>query len=100
MAGMADVYGIWEDVSRFEIMDFWTDEEREKIQLDREKEGCCELCGSTDDVHWVPSMTRYHWDMYKELEDPNRDLFYCEVCEEYHMEYWDNMWEEYYSSRF
>ncbi len=107
---MSDTYGINEGISRFEIMDLWTDEEREKLesdreekreklQSDREEAGCCEYCGSKNNPHWVPSMTRYHWDKYKKLEDPNRDLFYCDECEEYHMEYWNNMWEEYSASR-
>ncbi len=96
---MSDVYGTSEEVSRFEIMDLWTDEEREKLQLEREKAGCCEYCGSNKNPTWTQSMTAYHWDRLKTMESPNRSLFLCFECYNEYMEYWSNMWEEYNYSR-
>ena len=79
-------------IERFELMDFWTDEERESLQTAREKKGCCEQCGSVDGVKWCMSATAYYWDQYKELESPNRKMFFCERCTEEYYAYWDEMW--------
>jgi hypothetical protein len=77
---------------RFEIMDLWTDEEREAPQIAREEKGCCEYCGSTEKVAWRGSMTRYQWDQLKTLESPNRKMFLCEKCEDEYVEHWRDMW--------
>ena len=42
------------------------------------------------------SMTCYHWD--GKGGDPNRDVALCAECEKGYAEFWDDMWQEYYSS--
>jgi len=55
----------------------------------------CEHCGREGSAHWESSRTQYHWD--GKGEDPNRAVALCSSCAERHHEYWDEMWQDYYS---
>lgn len=66
--------------------------------------------GASTAYHWrPPTPTRFSlievdatpeelalWQM-KYDQDPNRDLFMCEVCAEDYYSFWDEQWREYYS---
>lgn len=59
--------------------------------------GRCEGCKR--DVEYIvqtPSCTKYCWD--GQGEDPNRDRMLCITCSEDHLDYWNEMWSDYYSS--
>lgn len=59
--------------------------------------GCCNRCNKTGAKFW-PAMTAYHWNKEKTDDDPNRDVFLCELCHEEYVEYWTEMWAEYNNS--
>jgi hypothetical protein len=55
---------------------------------------CCE-----GEVKLRHAMTAYHFEGVKNSpEDPNRDFYACEGCYQAYVEYWQYMWDEYYSS--
>lgn len=57
----------------------------------------CQHCGRK----WaIPhsSRTAYSWD--GEGEDPNAPINLCPYCAMEHHAYWDDMWSDYYGSRF
>lgn len=96
-----------ENISRFKILDLNIDldtslnKKREDLQRKREEKGCCEHCGSKENVSWIFSRTQYVWhnsvfDPYWELENPNRKLFLCENCAAEYNDYYDEMWQDYY----
>jgi hypothetical protein len=68
----------------------------------------CGQCGVTEKVVWHQSRTAYHWEPPKTEEewvlrmlrgesDPNAPHPLCPECVEYDIDYWDSMWDEYYS---
>ncbi|AFU87649.1 hypothetical protein CcrKarma_gp132 [Caulobacter virus Karma] len=59
--------------------------------------GGCERCGTFWRLGMVSSMTCYHWD--GKGEDPNRDRRLCPDCTDYHIDYWEGMWRDYYGGR-
>jgi hypothetical protein len=63
-----------------------------KILLRRNE---CEHCGSIWGVKLEPSYTAYYWDGVG--EDPNREVMLCRACAEYHRDYWQERWDEYYA---
>jgi len=71
---------------------------------DIEKKGICEYkeyynC-ENNKPRWITAATRYHFDIYDFLkwkENPNRDLFLCQECEEEYYAHWEEMWTEYYA---
>jgi len=58
----------------------------------------CLGCGTRHGLGFEPSRTAYHRDSGE--PDPNADILLCGVCAEHHHEYWDDMWDEYYATRF
>jgi hypothetical protein len=68
----------------------------------------CAACESPDGVQMESSRTCYEppkktiWHHVKDVEpeDPNADIPLCGACATKHEEYWDEMWHDYYSSRF
>lgn len=57
----------------------------------------CEHCGKeSEDVKERSSMTSYDWD--GKGEDPNRAGELCDGCAEDYRAYWQERWDEYYSS--
>lgn len=62
---------------------------------DRVRRGGCERCGEFDGVEEAPVMTAYHWD--GEGENPNQPPYLCAQCTEQYMDYWNEMWDSYYS---
>jgi hypothetical protein len=55
----------------------------------------CSHCGSKIGVEKESSRTMYHWD--GKGQDPNADILFCRPCASFHHDYWDEMWNEYYS---
>ena len=74
--------------------------EREKYLQSIEDCGCCEgafwHCNNKK-AFWTPAMTRYHWDIGKEPEDPNLPIFLCKDCELEYISHWTGRWNEYYN---
>jgi hypothetical protein len=56
----------------------------------------CEHCGKQG-ARIVGAMTAFYWDGTG--ENPNRSLLLCDECENEYCEYWQEMWNEYYSGR-
>lgn len=57
----------------------------------------CIRCGTHEGVQMEPSRTAYSWD--GRGKDPNENVPFCRDCAEEHHAYWDEMWNDYYSSR-
>jgi hypothetical protein len=60
----------------------------------------CEHCGTIFGLKLEDSRTCYptNCDPF-DGKNPNRSQLLCRRCAEYHHEYWDDMWKEYYSGR-
>jgi len=64
----------------------------------------CEHCGTIRGLCLEDSRTCYPtnhdpFDGKSHPDDPNRSQLLCRRCAEYHHEYWDDMWKDYYSGR-
>ena len=61
--------------------------------------GGCERCHNPNARLW-PAMTAYdthHLDMEVD-PNPNGDVFLCDLCHDEYVEYWQEMWDEYFHS--
>jgi hypothetical protein len=68
-----------------------------EFHFDRlQTEHVCEQC-SKKNARWVSAMTMYSWDGTG--INPNRDLLFCDECEDEYCEFWQEMWNDYYSGR-
>lgn len=68
------------------------------LNLGKKSDLPCEKCGKTNDITWVGSMTMYPFDGEDGSEDdPNKPISLCKACEEDHVDYWKERWDEYYS---
>jgi len=56
---------------------------------------CQGPCQCLCKVSWRPAKTAYCWDGTG--EDPNHPLLLCDECAAEYDEYWDSMWDDYYS---
>jgi len=99
--------------SRFEILCLETAQEQKDRRIRQKEErkkslkriedyGVCEgfqgPCLSTEGLSWTPALSRYPWDIDESpTEDPNRDMFFCPACAKAWIDYWEEMWREYYS---
>jgi len=60
--------------------------------------GCkCLHCGSNSDVSLVCSKTSYYWEGIG--DDPNANILLCKFCAIGYNEYWNEMWDFYYSNK-
>lgn len=60
----------------------------------------CEHCHTIFGLALEESRTMYPVkDDCPEKDNPNRSQLLCRRCAEYHHEYWDDMWKDYYSGR-
>ena len=55
----------------------------------------CDRCGATENIEVVGAMTAY--DSPDGKPDPNHPIPYCPDCTEEYVDFWDEMWAEYYS---
>jgi hypothetical protein len=85
------------------------------LQNDKIPESLCRYCGASN-AKRVSCRTQYaepsvtYWDLLQAQdggltpkrdvhEDPNPDPVLCERCAEDYTQYWDEMWQQYYTDR-
>jgi len=79
-------------LSKYQFMNY---DKLLKQQEEKLKEDKCLHCG-TNGAKWRESMTTYPWN--GEGENPNKPVLLCKVCYEEYRDYWEDMWNSYYSS--